>query len=51
MDSEGEVCVTWLYPDGSITNCAPVFKTGDNSYKFGDREFSVQAGDVKGLGQ
>ena len=49
VDSDGETCITWSYPSGSITNCANMFDLGNGKYKWGEREFLVKQGDVKNL--
>ncbi len=49
VDSDGETCLTWAYPSGSITNCANVADLGNGKYQWGIREFSVTQGDVKKL--
>ncbi len=49
VDSGGEICVTWAYPSGSITNCANVANLGNGNYQWGNKKFTVSAGDVKQL--
>jgi hypothetical protein len=49
VDNVGKTCITWLYPNGSITNCATVTDLGNGKYQFGDRKFSVSMGDMKNL--
>ncbi len=49
VDSGGETCITWIYPSGSITNCANVAELGNGNYQWGDRKFSLSKGDVKNL--
>ena len=49
VDSGGETCITWVYPSGSITNCANMTDLGKGKYKFGDRKISFRKGDVKNL--
>ena len=49
VDSGGEICMTWAYPSGSITNCATVTDLGNGKYQWGMREFTVSQGDVKKL--
>ena len=44
-----EVCVTWKYSTGAITNCGTVTDLGDGKYQWGDQTLTVQSGDVKGL--
>ena len=51
VDSDGEACVTWNYPSGSITNCSPLTDLGGGKYQWGDRTLVVQRGDVKQLGE
>ena len=49
VDSTGKTCVTWIYPNGSITNCANVADLGNGKYQWGGRAFSMSQGDAKGL--
>ena len=49
VDSGGETCITWIYPSGSITNCANVADLGNGKYQWGDQKFSLRKGDVKNL--
>jgi hypothetical protein len=49
VDSEGETCLTWLYPRGSITNCSNVSDLGNGKYQWGNREFTLTKGDLKNL--
>ena len=49
VDSVGEICITWAYPSGSITNCANMTDLGKGKYQWGDRKFSLSKGDVKNL--
>jgi len=49
VNSGGEICATWRYPSGSMTNCANVVDRGDGKYQWGERELSVKQGDVKNL--
>ena len=51
VDSDGEACVTWGYPSGSITNCSPLSDLGGGKFQWGDQTLLVQRGDVKGLGE
>lgn len=50
VNEDGEVCVTWNYPNGAITNCATVVDKEESDYEWGDQELTVEAGDVKNLG-
>ena len=49
VDSGGETCITWVYPSGSITNCANMTDLGNGKYQWGDRKLSLSKGDVKNL--
>jgi len=49
VDSGGETCITWVYPSGSLTNCANMIDLGKGKYQWGDRKLSMSKGDVKNL--
>jgi hypothetical protein len=49
VDSSGETCLTWVYPSGSITNCANMSDLGNGKYQWGNRKFTMSKGDVKNL--
>ena len=49
VSSRGEICITWAYPSGSITNCARMYDLGKGKYQFGGRNVSFRKGDVKNL--
>ena len=49
VGSVGEICITWIYPSGSITNCAYMTDLGKGKYQWGDRKVSFRKGDVKNL--
>ena len=51
ISDKGEVCVTWNYKTGNITNCSTVVDQGNNAYKWGDRMLMVKSGDIKNLGK
>ena len=49
VDSGGEICITWAYPSGTITNCANMTDLGNGKYQWGDRNLTLSKGDVKNL--